>query len=183
MRWKSTLDSVIDAIGPPEARFALSKTDPETTREKYVEYIGNAKRSVKIVVGEANGKLFNRPSMGNALKSVLSSSENSIVDFVFHKYNNVDIAKESFLADNKEIAAVKRQFPKRTHIYWSPIRPRQHYAVLDEGEQVILEEPNHKGFEPFWAAVMLDQGRGTVWMNRFDEYIKYCRELTFDSPD
>lgn len=183
MRWESTLDSIIDAIGPLEARFALSKTDPETTREKYVGYVGNAKRSVKIIVGEANGKLFNQPSMGAALKSVLSRNENSVVEFVFHKYNNLDNAKEAFLVDNKEIVDVKRQFPKRTHIYWSPIRPRQHYAVLDEGEQVILEEPNHKGFEPFWAAVMLDQSRGTLWKDRFDDYIKYCRELVFESLD
>lgn len=183
MRWKSTLESLIDAVGPPESRFALSKTDPEATREKYVEYIGNARRSVKIVVGEANSKLFNRPSMGDALKLVLSHSENSTVEFIFHRLNNVDTAKESFLASNEALVALKRQFPDRTHIYWSPIRPRQHYAVLDEGERVILEEPYHKGFEPFWAAVVLDQSRGKVWMERFDKYISYCRELTFESPD
>ena len=183
MQWKSTLDSILETIGPPESRLALSKTDPESTREKYIEYIGSAHRSVKIVVGEANGKLFNQSALKDALKAVLSHSNESTVEFVFHKYDDIDRAKESFQINNAELVELKLEFPERTHILWSPIRPRQHYVVLDGGEKVILEEPSHKGFEPFWAAVVLDSERGKGWVDRFDKYIKYCRELNFEPPD
>lgn len=177
LQWKSTLDLLLETIGPPETRLALSKTDPEGTRDKYIEYIGSAYRSVKIVAGEANGKLFNRSSMATTLRSFLSGSEHSTVDLVFHKHKDINVARGAFQVSNPELAKLKCEFPNRFSIYWSPIRPRQHYVVLDNGEKVILEEPCHEGLAPFWAAVVLDSSRGKEWADRFNDYVKYCKRL------
>lgn len=181
--WKSTLEVVLDRSGPQETRLALSKTDPEITRQKYIEYVGKASRSVKFVTGEANSKLFNQPTLQETLRAMLSHSNESTVEFVCHKSDNVDEAERLFRVENEGLLALKREFSKRMHIYWSPIRPRQHYAVLDGGKFVILEEPSHKKFAEFWAAVVLDSVRGQKWATRFDEYIKDCTELKFESSD
>lgn len=179
MALRSTLDSALEIIGPSEVRVSLSRDDPESTREKYIEYIGSAVQSVKIVTGEANGNLFNRPGLRDALKTVLMQSKDTNLQFVFHKYDDLDAAKEAFQFNNNELVELQQSFPKQVQIFWSPIRARQHYAVVDNGKKVILEEPSHKGFSPFWAAVILDENRGKEWANRFDEYVKHCTRLEF----
>lgn len=178
--WKSTLEAVIDRISPQETRLALSKATPDISRGKYIEYISNADKSVKIVAGEANSKLFNRPALKNTLESMLSHNKESTFEIVFHKTNNADDAEKLFQIENKELFALKRKFGERVHIYWSPIRPRQHYAVLDEGKFVILEEPEHRKFAEFWAAVVLNPAQGKKWAARFNEYVDYCKELKFE---
>jgi len=164
-------------IDTPEEQW-LSSRNPEQTRWKYINSIGEFKSSVKIVTGEANGKLFDRTELADALSNGLRENRNATVRFVFHKNEDKDTARQSFETENTHIMAVKRVFSERVHLYWVPLRPEQHYAVIDD-ETVILEQPNHRGGEPFWGKIVKDSNIALEWENRFDEYVKYCVELPF----
>lgn len=182
MQFKSALELLLDNIGTREAKLGLSKFAPDITRESYVAQIKGYQKSLRIVTGEANSQLFDRQDLSQALKESFLNGNNKTLQFVFHKNNNMKIAQAEFQVQNKELVSLKLEFPERVHIYWSPIRPRQHYAVIDDGKKAILEEPNHAGGTPFWATIVLDESRVKSWINRFDEYIKYCVELEFESP-
>ncbi|HEY54861.1 MAG TPA: hypothetical protein G4N91_01080 [Dehalococcoidia bacterium] len=179
MAFKSVLDILLDNIGTKEARSGLSKFTPDETRDSYISHVADFKKSVKIVTGEANGKLFDRRDLAQALREGLSSGNGRVFEFVFHKSNDEETAQAEFQAENKELVDLKREFPDRVHIYWSPIRPGQHYAVIDNGKEAILEEPNHIGNKSFWATIVFDKNRARGWAERFDEYIKYCKRLKF----
>lgn len=180
MQFRSALELLLDNIGSSEARLGLSKFTPDSTRDNYISHIMSYQKSIKIITGEANSQLFNRPDLARALRESLSNGNNKTLQLVFHKNDDIKTAQEEFQVENEELVNLRREFPNCVHIYWSPIRPRQHYAVIDDGKKVILEEPNHKGFEPFWATIVLDEGRAKNWAERFDDYIKYCRELEFE---
>lgn len=182
MPFKSILELFLDNIGSNEARLGLSKFTPDITRESYISYIKNYQKSIKIVTGEANGQLFDRQDLAQALRESLSNGCNKNIQFVFHKNDDIKTAQWEFQVQNKELVNLQLEFPSCVHIYWSPIRPRQHYAVIDDGKKAILEEPNHEGLEPFWAAVVLNENRAKGWASRFNDYIEYCTELRFESP-
>lgn len=181
MQFKSALELLLDNIGPREARLGLPKFDPNITREEYIARIRGFQKSIKIVTGEANNQLFEREDLLQALRGGLSSGYDKTLQFVFHKNDDMKTAREEFQVQNKELVNLKLEFPDRVHIYWSPIRPRQHYAVIDNGKKAILEEPNHARGQTFWATIVLDESRAKSWENRFDNYIEYCRELKFES--
>lgn len=180
MKHRTTLELWLDRIGPKEAKKALSKRTPELTRDTYVAEIRAYRKSVKIVTGEANSKLFNRSDLSQAVEDGFLREDDNTLQLVFHKDNDIKVAQVIFERENHEIVNLKHKFPERVHIYWSPIRPRQHYAVIDNGKKAILEEPNHVGGEPFWASIVFDESRAQGWANRFNEYIKHCVELTFE---
>ena len=156
----------------------LRKGEPEAARLGYVQEIKNFSRAVKIVAGEANHKLFNRPDFIASLRDGLAKNPESNLKFVFHKADQQEYAKLLFEQDNSELVTLKREFDDRVHIYWSPVRPLQHYAVIDD-EKVILEEPGHRPSTPFWAYVSTEAERAKDWEALFDEYVSYCDELSF----
>lgn len=179
MPFKSILDILLDNIGTKEAKLGLSKFTPDETRDSYISHIVDFKKSVKIITGEANSKLFDRRDLTQALRGSLSLGNGRTFQLVFHKSDDIKTARNEFQAQNEELVDLKLEFPDRVHIYWSPIRPQQHYAVIDNGKEAILEEPNHIGNKSFWATVVFDKSRAKGWSKRFDDYIKYCRELEF----
>jgi hypothetical protein len=179
MPFQSILDILLDNIGTKEARLGLSKFTPDETRDSYVSHIADFEESVKIVTGEANGKLFDRSDLAQALRKRLSSGNGRTFQIVFHKSDDIKTARDEFQAQNKELVDLKRDLPDHVHIYWSPIRPGQHYAVIDNGREAILEEPNHTGYKSWWATIVFDKDRARGWSKRFDKFIKYCVELEF----
>lgn len=180
MPFNSILDILLDNIGTKEARLGLSKLTPDETRDSYISHIVDFKKSVKIVTGEANSKLFDRRDLAQALREGLSLGNDRVFEFVFHKSDDKETAQAEFQAENKELVDLKLEFSDRVHIYWSPIRPGQHYAVIDNGKKAILEEPNHIGYKSFWATIVFDKSRAEGWAKRFDSYIEYCKpELEF----
>lgn len=181
MQFKSTLELLLDIVGPREARLGLSKFTPEVTRESYVAQIKGYQKSIRLMTGEANSQLFNREDLLQVLGEGFLSGNGKTLQFVFHKNDDMKTAQEEFQVQNKGLVNLKIEFPDCVHIYWSPIRPRQHYAVIDDGKKAILEEPNHARGQPFWATIVLDESRARGWANRFDDYIKYCTELEFES--
>lgn len=156
----------------------LSSRDPEHNRWQYIENIHGFNKSVKIVAGEANGKLFDRPEFANALKEGLKSHNDATVKMIFHKVDNIGEARSLFIENNKQMVELKKTFPDRVHIFWVPKRPKQHYAVKDEST-VIFEQPDHKPGKPRWGIIVQDPSLGHEWENRFDEYVGYCQELYF----
>ena len=181
MQFKSSLELLLDNIGTREARLGLSKFTPDITRANYISQIVGYQKSIKIVTGEANSELFDREDLAQALRESLSNGNDKTLQFVFHKNDDMKTAQEEFRVQNKELINLSLEFPSCVHIYWSPIRPRQHYAVIDDGKKAILEEPNHIAREPFWATIVLDERRAKSWANRFDDYVTYCTELAFES--
>ena len=175
---KSALKLLIERSDTKKPGKWLRKGDPEAARLGYVQEIGCFSRSVKIVAGEANHKLFNRPDFIASLRYGLTKHPESNLKFVFHKADQLADAKFLFKQDNMELVTLKREFDDRVHIYWSPVRPLQHYAVIDD-EKVILEEPGHKPSVPFWAYVSTEVARAKDWEALFDEYVSYCEELSF----
>lgn len=179
MPFKSALQILVDSVLIDSSFSMLPKLDPERTRASYVELVANARISVKIVAGEANHQLFDREDFGFAIGRLLFDNPKSTVMFIFHKENEFGAAKRLFQEKNKQLYALKQEFPDRLHIYWSPKRPRQHYAVVDNGALAILEQPSHPRNKPFWATVTSNMTRAKEWSKRFDEYVTYCRELQF----
>ena len=179
MPFKSALQILLDSVLIDSSSRMLPKLDPERTRASYVELVANARISVKIVAGEANHQLFDREDFGFAIRRVLSVNPSSTVELVFHKDNEAVAAKSAFKENNKHLYALKQEFPDRLHIFWAPKRPRQHYAVVDNGVFALLEQPSHPKNKPFWATVTSNMTRAKEWSKRFDEYVTYCRELQF----
>ena len=79
-------------------------------------------------------------STKEALKRTLQDNPDSTVEMVFHKDDDIGKAEIGFREENTHLLALKQEFPDRVHIFWTPKRPRQHYAVVDEGELAILEQ-------------------------------------------
>lgn len=182
MRNRTTLELLLERIGPREAKRGLSKLTPDITRDSYIAEVRHYKKSVKIVTGEANSQLFERLGLAQAVKDGFLRGGSNTFQFVFHKDDDMKVAQAAFQVENKELVSLKSEFPERVHIYWSPIRPRQHYAVIDDGKKAILEEPNHVGGAPFWATIVFDESRAKDWANRFNEYVEHCVELEFAHP-
>jgi len=179
MPFKSALQLLVDSVLVDSSSRMLPKLDPERTRASYVELVASARISVKIVAGEANHQLFDREDFGFAIRRILSDNPKSMVEFIFHKDNEFVVAKSAFQENNKQLYALKQEFPDRLHIFWSPKRPSQHYAVVDNGVLVILEQPSHPRNRPFWATVTYNMTRAKEWSERFDGYVTHCRELNF----
>ncbi len=156
----------------------LSSRDAMVTRWAYIETVRNFKRVVKIVVGEANGKLFDREELKSALTEGLRENSQSTVHLIFHKSDDKDQAIVGFKKDNPLLVALKNAFPDRVHMFWAPKRPRQHYAVIDE-QRVIFEQPNHPANKAWWGSIVVNTTIAREWERRFDEYEGYCSELRF----
>ena len=165
-------------VDTPEEQW-LSPRDPEQTRWKYIKSIGEFKTSVKIVTGEANGKLFDRTELADVLREGLIKDSNATVRLIFHKDENKDKPCQDFEIENEHILDLKRDFPNSVHLYWAPKRPAQHYAVIDD-KTVIFEQPDHPSEGVFWGKIVKDSNIAIKWEARFDEYAKYCPELDFE---
>jgi len=186
MKYKSALQLFIDPILETPKDRRLFKSNTDATRRQYVELVSKANKSVKIVAGEANRQLFDREDFAIGLDTFLQNNPDSELQFIFHKDDDINIAKELFEEQNKSIVALKKQFSDRIHIFWIDKRPHQHYAVIDNGELAILEEPDHKPNEPFDALITQDKQWARKWSKRFDNYLYqcldlgHCQELVFD---
>lgn len=163
-------------IDHPHDRW-LSNRDQDHNRQDYISTIRGFHKKVKIVVGEANGKLFNRQDLGLALRQGLEKHAQADVTFVFHKDDDQNKACDDFRRENGIIAQLKQDFPDKFHLYWAPRRPRQHYSIVDDAI-VFFEQPNHAAGEPWWANIVENKQMATDWGGRFDEYIEYCKEVT-----
>ncbi len=182
MEFKSALQWLADDIAEhPQDRKLRDCDGGDKTREGYVDILKTAKHSIKIVAGEANNKLFDRTDFRAALKGTLDGDPDSTVALVFHKDPDMAMAKQGFVKDNPKLLSLKHEYGSRVHLSWSPVRPTQHYAVIDDGESAVLEQPNHTEMEPFWATVTTNPKRAKGWAARFDEYVRYCEELKFGS--
>lgn len=150
----------------------LSSSKPDETRDAYIAAASSFSKELKIVTGEANGKLFDQKVFADAIKRVLHENQNAAFKLVFHKRDTEDEALRDFKVENQHFAALKDQYPKQVHIYWTPERPRQHYAVIDD-KIVILEQPRHTAFESFWATIIHDSKVSALWEKRFNTYISH----------
>jgi len=156
----------------------LSSRDAIVNRWAYIETIRDFGRTVKMVAGEANGKLFDREELVSALGEGLRENPQSTVHLVFHKTDDKNEATVAFEKENPLMVDLKNKFLDRVHIFWAPKRPRQHYAVVDD-ERVIFEQPNHAANKTWWGSVVENTVIAGEWAGRFDEYVKCCSELQF----
>lgn len=156
----------------------LSQKKPDETRDAYINAASKFTTELKVVTGEANGKLFEKKEFTDAIDRVLRKNINATFKLVFHKRDTEAEALEDFRKENPLFTNLKERYPKQVHIYWTPKRPRQHYAVVDN-RLVILEQPHHATLEPFWATIIHDSEISTRWENRFDTYVSYLREMSF----
>ena len=180
MEFKSSLELLLDNIGSAEAKQGLSRSTPEITRDSYIAQIRGFEQSIKIVSGEANSQLFDQFGLVQAIRESFRCHNWKTFHLIFHKSDDMLTAEEQFKVQNRNLLVLKLEFPDRVHIYWSPIRPRQHYLVVDDGVKAVLEEPNHERGKPFWATIVLNRERATSWAQRFDGFAKYCTELKFE---
>ncbi len=153
----------------------LSSRTPEKTRETYIDAIGEFTKELKIVTGEANGKLFEKEGFAEAIERVFHQNPNAIFRLVFHKRDTEVQACKDFEEENSSLFDLKRRYPENVSIYWTPNRPRQHYAVIDN-RAVILEQPHHTSLQPFWATIVHDDKISTLWEERFDTYVSHLNE-------
>ncbi len=165
------------SIGYYQERW-LSRSDPVISRWAYIETVRNFGWGVKMVAGEANGKLFNREELVSVLTEGLREHPQATVELVFHKDDDKARACIMFEEENSLMIRLKREFSDRVHIFWAPKRPRQHYAVVDD-ERVIFEQPNHPPNKPWWGNIVMNTSIAQEWERRFDEYVRYCSELQF----
>lgn len=156
----------------------LSSKQPDETRNAYIAASGRFTKELKIVAGEANGKLFNRAEFVESIESVLREHTEATFKFVFHKKASIDEARQHFAKDNGRLLALRGKYPEQVHFYWAPSRPEQHYAVIDE-ESVILEQPHHLAGKPFWATIIRDSDVATGWEKYFNEYVSFCSPMEF----
>lgn len=150
----------------------LSSSKPDETRDAYIAAASSFNRELKIVTGEANGKLFNQKVFADAIGRVLHDNQDATFKLVFHKRDAQDEALRDFRVDNPHFTALKKQYPEQVHIYWTPQRPRQHYAVVDD-KLVILEQPRHTAYGSFWATIIHDGKISALWEERFNTYVSH----------
>ena len=165
------------SIDYPQERW-LSNRYPEVNRWAYITTVRDFNRTVKIVAGEANGKIFDREEFVGYLGEGLRNHPQATVTLVFHKEEDESKARLAFKEENPLMTGLKHEFPERVHIYWASKRPRQHYAIVDE-ERVIFEQPNHPAKEAWWGNIVEDISIAQEWEKRFDEYVRYCSELQY----
>jgi len=177
---RSALELTLESIGLRESRNAISKEYPENARASYAIFISHSEGPIKIVAGEADTKLFERDDMISALRGVLACTK-ATLSLIFHRYADKGVAEKSLAESNKRLISLKHEFDERVHLYWSPIRPRQHFAVItvNGGNEALLEEPNHEGEQPFWATPVYDKAEAKDWAVRFDKFVRGCKELEF----
>lgn len=175
MPFKSALQLFIDPVLEKPLDRKLSKIDSEA-REEYVRLVSGAYKSVKIVAGEANSRLFDREDFATGLETFLKNNPDAILQLIFHKNNDAKVAEALFKDKNKLLFALKQKFNDRVHIFWINKRPHQHYAVIDDGMSAILEEPDHPKYKPFDALVTYDKSWAHKWSERFDKYLDHCRD-------
>lgn len=180
MQYKSALQFLLDQSNAKKPGSWFPKSDPKVAIEKYIEEIDGYEKSVRIVVGEGGRRLYDKTEFGVAVKEGLTNHPESTFTFVFHKDDDIERAKERFQREHRVIMSLKREFHNRVHIYWSPIRPEQHYAVIDM-RKVIVEEPHHISGDR-WAYAVSEPTKAKSWQERFDKYIEYCEELSFEFP-
>ncbi len=156
----------------------LSMRYPEVNRQAYIETIRDFNKGVKMVAGEANGKIFDQEEFFSVLREGLRENPEAQVSLVFHKEGDIDKARLAFEQDNPHLTNLKRQFPDKVHLWWAPKRPSQHYAVVDDN-RVLFEQPNHRRGKPWWGNIVMDSSIAKEWERRFDKYVGYCSELLY----
>lgn len=154
----------------------LSQKSPDESRKSYVDAVSKFTKELKIVTGEANSKLFDLKEFADAIDVVFSKEPEAVFKLVFHKNNSEAEALEDFKRNNTHFCELRAKYPERMKIYWTPKRPRQHYAVIDN-KVVILEEPNHPSSQPFWATIVKDEEISADWEKRFDTYVSHLQEM------
>ena len=124
-----------------------------------------------------DNKIFNDPEFLESLRTKLEKG--ATASFVVHIDDDMDTAKQTLENCCPGLIELKHGFPKQLSIRWSPIKPNQHYTVVD-GEKVILEEPHHRDDKQPWMYISdISPKLGEEWKRRFDEFSEYCIELAF----
>lgn len=77
---------------------------------------------------------------------------------------------------NPNLLALVREYD-RLKLYWTPKRPKQHYAISDK-RHLFFEEPDHpSGADRYTLFRYNDPKLGEEWEKRFDLYKGRCKEI------
>ena len=143
-------------ITPSDNESWIRPGDKERNIAEFIYFVNRATKDIKLVCGELDPSFYDDPQIVDAFYNFLKSDKDRKIEFIFSKESdNLKSACQDLLIENKNLFKALNKledWTKQVFFFWSHMRPKQHYAIVDDDASAI-EEPDHKG--------------------RFDRFIKY----------
>ncbi len=167
---KSFLTKVAHAMlgSPNEVR----TTSNDEGDKAYADFLKRAERTVKIVCGECDPRLFEQKSIIGAIENLLV--HNGKMELIVGTLDNEESAEEvraRLHRNNKLLSEVLSKYQNQAYVYVASKRPDLHYTIVD-GKHVLFEEPHEPYKRRETRARFDDEKLAKAWEQRFDEYLQ-----------
>lgn len=169
----AALDGLIDRFTDNFGEKWFGKSEMLEAREELHQLVKSAKKEVKIVSGELNGKCYETSFFADALSGALARGAKAGI--IFHRYSNVKKAKESLYTENKRIVSLKEKYDN-LHVYWQRERNPKHFCVVDSNG-VHAEVPHEPGEDREVMVMHNSSLLGRKAAEEFDRLKNECIEI------
>lgn len=170
----AVLDGLIDRFTDSFGEEWFSKSQMPEARRALNELVKSAKKEVKIISGELNGKCYETSSFAETLADALARRVNA--SLVFHRYPDMQVATDSLYTENKEIVSLKKKYDN-LRLYWQKTRNPKHFCVVD-GNAVHAEVPHGPGEDREVMVMRNTSSLGDKAEQQFDAIVKKeCVEI------
>jgi hypothetical protein len=155
----------------------------EDSKPEFYAFIAKAEQELKMVVGELDPELYEKPELVEACRRVLNAG--ATIQVIFNaNVGTLSDAVTRLQQKNPSWVELKREYGPRLKLWWVSKRPVQHYAIVDD-RNLLLEEHNHK---PYGKRDVIfryeDPKLARDYQQDFDEYTtEKAQEIDFASVD
>ncbi len=176
----AALDGLIDRFTDSFGEQWFSKSQTVEAREALYHLVKSARKEVKIVSGELNGKCYETSFFADALASALARGVEASI--IFHRYPDMQEAVKSMYIENEKIISLKRKYDN-LHLYWQRERNPKHFCVVDSN--AIHAEVPHGPDED--REVMVKSSTSSLGIRaeqEFDDLVKReCKVIDIPKKD
>ena len=168
------LDGLIDRFTDSFGEEWFSKSQMVEAREELYRLVKSARKEIKIVSGELNGKCYETSFFADALASALARGVEASI--VFHRYPNMQEAIKSMYIENERIVSLKRKYDN-LHLYWQRERNPKHFCVVDSNA-IHAEVPHGPGEDREVMVKRSTSSLGIKAEQEFDSLVeRECKEI------
>ncbi len=161
-------------LGGPIEEIGKSKSKMSEAREALNQLVKSAKKEVKIVSGELNGKCYETSSFADALTDALARGVDARM--IFHRYPDIQEARDSLYRENEGIVLLKKEYDN-LHLYWQKKRNPKHFCVIDSNA-IHAEVPHGPGEDREVMVMRNTSSLGKKAEQEFDAIVKReCIEI------
>ncbi len=154
----------------------------EYPRKEYLKCMGEAQRNIDIVCGEFDSIVYNTHRFIEKVRKLLESDGKITVIFNGNsKTMNEAVGKikswnHNFMCMVSELEPSNRE---NVRFYWCPIRPKSHYAIIDDST-LVAEEEHGVGKPRDIYCFKEDPITAEDWENGFDKMKEFCKSIPID---